>query len=67
MENKKPFDKNEYTKNYNKEKYKQLKAEISPDDYYLIDEQSKKLNISKAKFIVAAIKYCIDNNIKFED
>lgn len=67
MENKKPFNKNEYTKKYNKEKYKQLKAEISPEDYNLIDEQSKKLNISKAKFIVAACKYCIDNNIKFED
>lgn len=57
MENKKPSNKNGYTKNYNKEKYKQLKAEISPENYYLIDEQSKKLNISKTKFIIAAYKY----------
>lgn len=67
MNNKKAFDKNEYTKNYNREKYKQLKVEISPEDYIFIDEQCKKLNISKAKFIVAACKYCIDNNIKLDE
>lgn len=45
---------------------KQLKADIKPDDYTLIDAYSKKHNISKARLIVESIKYCIENGI-FED
>ena len=48
---------------YNRANYKQLKAHIKPDDYAMIDNYCKSTNISKAKFIVGACKYCIDNNI----
>ena len=55
--------KNEYNIEYNAKNYKQLKAFIKPDDYLTIDNYCKNSNISKARFIVAACKYCIDNNI----
>lgn len=53
----------EASNKYNKENYKQLKANIKPDDYNIIDARCKDKKISKAQFIVAACKYCIDNNI----
>lgn len=42
---------------------KQLKADIKPEDYALIDTYSKKHGISKAKLIVESIKYCIENRV----
>lgn len=59
IERPKEFDKAAY----NKVHYKQLKANIKPDDYNIIDAHCKDKKISKAQFIVAACKYCIDNNI----
>lgn len=51
-------------KKYNlKRNVKQLTASVKPDDYAMIDNYCKSTNISKAKFIVGACKYCIDNNI----
>lgn len=47
---------------YNKERYRQLKAEIKPDDYNIIDTYCKGNGISKAQFIVEACKYYIDNH-----
>lgn len=59
---------NEYMREYRKRKtFKQLKADIKPEDYALIDNYCKDTNISKAKFIVKCCKYCIDNNIDFND
>ncbi len=46
---------------------KQINATLDIEDYTVIDEHCTANNISKAKFIVAACKYCIDNNIKFSD
>lgn len=60
----KKFSQAEYTRKYNKVNYRQLKADIKPDDYLIIDSYCKKSNISKAKFIVKACKYCIDNDIQ---
>lgn len=57
IERPKEFDKAKY----NKEHYKQLKVEIKPEDYELIDGYCKSKKISKAKFIVEACKYYIDN------
>ncbi len=48
---------------YNKANYKQLKANIKPEDYKLIDDFCKDNNISKAAMIVNSVKYCIENNI----
>lgn len=48
---------------YSAKHYKQLKANIKPDDYAIIDTYVKQHCTSKAKFIVAACKYCIDNQI----
>ena len=53
---------------YRKRKtFKQLKVDIKPDDYLIIDDYCKKSNISKAKFIVKCCKYCIDHDIIFDD
>lgn len=65
--NKREFDKVKYNKIYNKLNYKQLKANLKPDDYMMIDNYCKMSNISKAKFIVAACRYCIENNVKLFD
>ncbi|MDE6709786.1 MAG: hypothetical protein K2J76_04795 [Oscillospiraceae bacterium] len=48
---------------YNKENYKQLKVNVKPNDYNTIDNYCKGKGVSKTQFIVAACKYCIDNNI----
>lgn len=47
---------------YNKENYKQLKVNVKPDDFNLIDDYCKKNGISKAKFIVEACKFYIENH-----
>ena len=59
----KKFDKNAYNMAYNKVNYKQLKVEVKPTIYIMIDDYCKQNNISKAMFIARACKYCIDNNI----
>lgn len=56
----------EASNKYNKENYKQLKANIKPDDYNVIDTYCKGKGVSKAQFIVAACKYCIENNIDLD-
>ena len=59
------FNRNEYMREYrnkNKDNIKQLKADIKSDDYSLIADYCKKNKISKAKFIVDACKYYIDNH-----
>ena len=59
---------NEYMREYRKRKtFKQLKVDIKPGDYLIIDDYCKKSNISKAKFIVKCCKYCIDHDINFDD
>ena len=51
------------TSKYNKANYKQLKANIKPSDYQLIDDYCTANNISKASLIVNSIRYVIDNDI----
>lgn len=53
----------EYKNMFNKLNYKQLKANLKPADYDLIDNYCKNSNISKAQFIVKCCKYVIDNKI----
>lgn len=48
---------------YNAKTYKQLKVNVKPLDYNIIDQYCNKHGISKAAFVVGACKYCIDNNI----
>ena len=48
---------------YNKANYKQLKANIKPEDYELIDDFCKDNDMSKAQFIIKSCKYIIENNI----
>ncbi len=52
---------------YNKANYKQLKVNIKPDDYKLIDDFCKENDISKAAMIINSVKYCIDNNIDLKN
>ncbi len=47
---------------YNKENYKKIQANVKPEDYDLIDGYCKKNDISKAKFVVEACKFYIDNH-----
>ena len=64
------FNRNDYMREYrskNKDNIKQLKADIKPDDYNIIDAYCKGNGVSKAQFIVAACKYCIDNNIDLDN
>ena len=59
------FNRNEYMREYrnkNKDSIKQLKADIKSDDYTIIDDYCKSHDISKAKFIVEACKYYIENH-----
>lgn len=42
---------------------KQINATLNIEDYNMIDNFSKELDISKATLIVNAIKYCKKNNI----
>lgn len=46
---------------YNKENYKKLQANVKPEDYQMIDDYCKANNVSKAKFIVEACKFYIEN------
>ena len=57
---KKYSDKVRYTKN------RPLNVTVSVEDYNTIDEHCKKQDISKAKFIVAACKYIINNDIEIK-
>lgn len=59
----KKFDKNAYNTAYNKTNYKQLKVEVKPHIYIMIDDYCKQNNLSKAMFITRACKYIIDNGI----
>ena len=55
-------------KEYRKRKtLKQLKADIKPEDYTIIDSYCKDMGISKAQFIVKCCKYCIDHDINFNN
>lgn len=66
IERPKVFDKKEYKKEYSKTHYKRILAEVKPDDYNVIDAYCKCKGVSKAQFIVAACKYCIENNIDLD-
>lgn len=52
----------EANKKYNKENYKQFKVNLKPDDYSMIDDYCKNNKISKAKFILEACKFYIENH-----
>ena len=56
------FDKNAYNTAYNKANYKQLKIEVKPTIYIMIDDYCKIKGISKATFITRACKYIIKQN-----
>ena len=51
------------TAKYNAKAYKQIKANIKPDDYKMIEEHCAATGISKAQLIVKAIRYCIEHDI----
>lgn len=45
---------------------RQISITVKTEDYNIIDEYTKNNAPSKTKFIIAACKYCIDNNINLE-
>ena len=62
IERPKKFDQRAYNSEYSKTHYRKLSTDIKPEDYNLIDTYCKTNGISKAKFIVEACKYYIDNH-----
>ena len=52
---------------YSAKTYKRLSTNIKIADYDLIDNYCKNNNISKAKLIVAALKYCFENDINLKE
>lgn len=48
---------------YNKKAYCNISIRIKPIDYNIIDDYSKRHNISKAALIVRAVRYCIGHSI----
>lgn len=54
-------------KKYHDKTYKNLQVSVKIADYNDIDEYCKRKNISKANMIVNSVKYCMENNIEFED
>lgn len=53
----------QYKRDYNTKHYRQLKADIKPDEFEFIDNLAKSQNLSKASLIVRALHYIADNNI----
>lgn len=54
-------------KKYHAKTYKNLQVSVKISDYNEIDEYCKKNDISKAAMIVNSVKYCMENNIIFND
>lgn len=48
-------------------KQAQLNVTISPEEKKMIDQASESMGLSRPRLLVAAIKYCIDHNIKLEE
>ena len=44
-------------------KIKQFNLTLRGEDYNMIDNYCKNIGVSKAACIVAAVKYCMDNNV----
>lgn len=53
----------EYINNYNKENYKNVALRIKPNDYDIINNYCKDMNISKQALFLNAVKYIINNDI----
>lgn len=62
IERPKKFNQSKYNTAYQREHYRKLSTVISPDDFDIIDSYCKSNEISKAKFIVEACKYYIENH-----
>lgn len=46
---------------------KQINATLNIDDYNMIDQHCVAIGMSKAAFIVAAARYCIDHDIDLKE
>lgn len=63
MDNNNKFDKVKYNNEYNSRNYKKMTLTLKPDDIQTIDNYVDDIGMSKAKFIIACCRYCIENNI----
>ena len=59
----KKADKTYRTKKLTDGTKKQINATLNIDDYNMIDQHCAAVGMSKAAFIVAAARYCIDHDI----
>lgn len=59
----KKADKTYRTKKLTDGTKKQINATLNIDDYNMIDQHCAAVGMSKAAFIVAAARYCIENSI----
>ena len=56
-----------YKDKYNIDHYANISIRIKPLDKQIIKQYADNYNLSLAKFIVSACKYCIDNDIRLTD
>ncbi len=59
---KESFNKKEYDIKYVKEHYKQLKMNLKPEDFQMIDDFCKSKKIPRSRFILAACRYFIEHD-----
>ena len=56
-----------YINNYNKVNYKNVALRIRQNDYELLENYCKDMNISKQSLFLNAVKYIINNNISLDE
>lgn len=66
-ENKRKFNQNKYISDYKKSHYKETKLLLSENDKNMIIDYCKSYNLSQNKYILACVKYCIDNAIDIDE
>ena len=59
----KKFNKNAYDMQYAKDHYKQMKLNVKPCDYDIIDNFCKDLQISRQKFMINCALYIINHDM----
>lgn len=46
-------------------KKKRILMEVKPEDFDMVNEFTKKVNMSRTQAVLHAVRYCIDNDIRF--
>lgn len=46
-------------------KKKRILIEVKPEDFDMINEFTENMHMSRTQAVIHAIRYCMDNNIRF--